>query len=63
MPLLEGNLKRRIVEEDIGILEFAVEAALHPLHAKQDTVAVLVPGKYQDGCSGAAGTAAIGEGI
>ncbi len=63
MPLLEGHLKRRVVEKDVGILELAVEAALHPVHAKEDTVAVLVSGKDQYCCSDAARTAAIGEGI
>ena len=63
MPLLEGHVERRIVEKDIGILELDVEAVLHPLHAKQDTVAVLISGKHQDGCSGAARSAATGEGM
>ena len=63
MPLLEGHVERPIVEEDIGILELVVEAVLHSLHAKQYTVAVLISSKHQDGCSGAARSAATGEGM
>ena len=40
--LLEIIVKGGVVEEDVGVLEFLIEAVLHLLHAADDTFYVSV---------------------
>lgn len=60
-PLAEKVAKRCIVQEDVGVLEFMIEAPLHPLHAEQNTIAVLIPGHHQNGSPCSPATAAAGQ--